>query len=149
MKHIELDMKDLYVLIEESFKNNQSVIFKIRGTSMFPLLKDQKDSVKLEKIKTTPSKRDIVLYKRDNGQFVLHRIIKVKKGLFTMCGDNQYKKEKNIKEEQILGIVTSIIKNDKEIILSKSKKYRLYSWFWCLNLFVRRVILKIIRIFSK
>lgn len=149
MSVIELDMKDLYGLIETSFAHDQSVIFKVKGTSMFPLLKDRRDSVKLEKIKSLPKKRDIVLYKRDNGQFVLHRIIKVKDEIFTMCGDNQHIKERNIRRDQILGIVTSIIRKDKEIDLSKSKKYRFYSYVWCLNLFIRRIMLKIIRIFSK
>ena len=45
---------------------------------MFPLLKDNRDSFKLEKITSKPKKKDIVLYKRDNGQYVLHRIIKEK-----------------------------------------------------------------------
>ena len=66
---IHLDMKDLYELIDISFQNNQSVIFKVRGMSMFPLLRDQRDSVKLEKITKEPKRKDIILYKRDNGQY--------------------------------------------------------------------------------
>ena len=89
MENIKLDMKDIYEIIDIAFQNNQSIILKVRGMSMFPLLKDKRDSFKLEKIKDAPKRKDIVLYKRDNGQFVLHRIIKEKDGLYTIVGDNQ------------------------------------------------------------
>ena len=76
MNNIKLDMSDIYEIIDIAFKNNQSIILKVRGMSMFPLLKDNRDSFKLEKITSKPKRKDIVLYKRDNGQYVLHRIIK-------------------------------------------------------------------------
>jgi len=146
---IHLDMKDLYELIDISFQNNQSVIFKVRGMSMFPLLRDQRDSVKLEKITKEPKRKDIILYKRDNGQYVLHRIIKEKDGLYTLVGDNQSYKEYPIRKDQVLGIVTSIIRKGKEIDFNKSKKYKLYTFIWCFSLFFRKIILKIIHTFNK
>ena len=149
MENIKLDMKDIYEIIDIAFQNNQSIILKVRGMSMFPLLKDKRDSFKLEKIKDAPKSKDIVLYKRDNGQFVLHRIIKEKDGLYTIVGDNQHVKEYPIRLDQILGVVTSVIRKDKEIVLAKSMKYKIYSSLWCFNLFIRRVVLKIIHTFNK
>lgn len=149
MNNISLDMKDIYEIIDIAFKNNQSVILKVRGMSMFPLLKDRRDSVTLEKIKDTPKKRDIILYKRDSGQYVLHRIVKIKDNTFTLVGDNQHELEHGIRLDQILAIVTSIKRKEKEINLSKSKLYKIYSYLWCLNIFVRRIILKILHLFIK
>lgn len=149
MENIYLDMKDIYEIIDIAFKNNQSVILKVRGMSMFPLLRDKRDSVRLEKITNSPKRKDIILYKRDSGQFVLHRIVKEKDGLYTLVGDNQHSKEYPIRKDQVLGVVTSIIRKGKEINLSKSKKYKIYSSLWCFNLFIRRVILKIIHTFNK
>lgn len=149
MENILLDMKDVYEIIKIAFENNQPAIFKVRGMSMFPLLKDKRDSVKLESIVEDPKKKDIILYKRDNGQFVLHRIIKVKDGLYTLVGDNQHVKEYPIRRDQILGVVTSIIRKGKEIDLNKSLFYKMYSFFWCFNLFIRRVILKIMHTVNK
>ena len=51
-------------------------------------------------------KRDIILYKRDSGQYVLHRIVKVKDNTFTLVGDNQHELEHGIRLDQILAIVT-------------------------------------------
>lgn len=149
MESILLDMKDVYEIIKIAFDNNQPAIFKVRGMSMFPLLRDKRDSVKLEPIKENPKKRDIILYKRDNGQFVLHRIIKVQDDVYTLVGDNQHVKEYPIRRDQVLGVVTSIVRKGKEIDLNKSFFYKLYSFFWCLNLFIRRVILKIIHTVNK
>lgn len=57
-------------------------------------------------------KNDIVLYKRASGQFVMHRIIKVKKDEYIMCGDNQYEHEHNIKKENILAKVKGIYRDE-------------------------------------
>ena len=40
MNNIKLDMSDIYEIIDIAFENNQSIILKVRGMSMFPLLKD-------------------------------------------------------------------------------------------------------------
>ena len=80
---------------------------------------------KLEKITSKPKRKDIVLYKRDNGQYVLHRIIKEKDNLYTIVGDNQHVKEYPIRLDQILGVVSEITRKDKVINLKTSKK--LYS----------------------
>lgn len=145
MNSIEVKTEEIFKVMEIAFKNNQSFILKIRGTSMFPLLRNQKDSVRLNPITEELKKKDIVLYRRKNGAYVLHRIIKIKDGVYSMVGDNQRIIETPIYRDQILAIVTHLIKDDKEIDVKKSKKYRFYTWFWCLSLFMRACILKVIR----
>ena len=149
MNNIKLDMSDIYEIIDIAFKNNQSIILKVRGMSMFPLLKDNRDSFKLEKIISKPKRKDIVLYKRDNGQYVLHRIIKEKDNLYTIVGDNQHVKEYPIRLDQILGVVSEVITKDKVINLKTSKKYKINSSLWCFILFIRSVILKIMHTVNK
>ena len=62
-----------------------------------------------------------------------------------MVGDNQRIIETPIYRNQILAIATHIVKDEKEIEIEKSKKIRFYAWFWCLSLFMRACILKVIR----
>ena len=145
MKGIEVNNHEIFKVMHIAFENNQTFILRVRGTSMFPLLKDKKDSVRLSKIEGELKKRDIVLYRRTNGLYVMHRIIRIKDGVYSMVGDNQRIIETPIYRDQILAIATHIIKNDKEVEIKKSKKYRLFAWFWCLSLFMRACILKIIR----
>lgn len=67
-----------------------------RGTSMLPLIVQDRDSVALVKAGTL-RRGDIAFYRRADGEFVLHRIIGEKDGTFTMCGDNQLAPEYGIK----------------------------------------------------
>lgn len=105
-----------------------------KGRSMLPLIRQEKDSVLLKKRVNDPDaplkKNEIAFYRRDNGQFVLHRVMRVEPdGMYTMCGDNQLNLEKNICAEQVIGYVSQIYKRDKVLSLS-SFRYRVYVLVW-------------------
>ena len=73
-----LEMKEIWELAEPVIASGGEFRFFHKGTSMNPLLRQGIDSVVIvspENLK----KNDIALYKRANGQFVMHRIIKIKK----------------------------------------------------------------------
>ncbi|HNZ50643.1 MAG TPA: S24/S26 family peptidase, partial [Bacilli bacterium] len=72
------------------------------GTSMLPLIREGLDSVKLVAINDNIKKYDVLLYKRNNHQFVLHRVVKVHHDSYDFMGDNQWVIEKNIKRSQII-----------------------------------------------
>ena len=117
-------MEDLYPLILEAFNNDLTFKFPIRGESMLPLLKTN-DFVTISKINRRMKKGDILLYRRDNQQFVLHRVRRIKKGIYTMVGDHQRVVEKNIKDSNLIGVVISYWKNDKEYKLNRLS-YKIY-----------------------
>ena len=73
----------------------------------------------------TPEIGDVLLYKRDNGTFVLHRIIGEDEEGFIMCGDNQFLKEHGIKDENIIGLVAYFVRKGKKLT-TDSPKYKLY-----------------------
>ena len=107
-------MEEIYPLIAESIKDGGQFVLFPRGTSMNPTMYEGKDCVVLEQI-DEPKQFDIVLYRRRSGQFVLHRIMKIKNGKYTMCGDNQYLFEKGLERDQLLAVVTEIRKEDGSI----------------------------------
>lgn len=63
------------------------------GDSMEPMLKNRENIVVLKKTDGILRKHDLPLYKRPNGKYVLHRIIKVRKNDYIVCGDNRWKTE--------------------------------------------------------
>lgn len=109
-----LKMEEIYPLIAESIRDGGQFILFPRGTSMNPSIYEGKDCVVLVETKE-PQRFDIVLYKRKSGQYVLHRIMKIKNGKYIMCGDNQFLFEKYIEREQILATVNEIRKEDGSI----------------------------------
>ena len=94
---------------------------------MLPLIREGIDSVILSPIKEEITAGDIILYKRDSGQFVLHRVMKAKNNAFVMCGDNQVVFEKGITDRHIIAIVTAIIRDGEEIVFSENEEYLSYT----------------------
>lgn len=61
----------------------------VKGDSMMPLLDERTDIVKLIPTSDILKPYELPLYRRPNGALVLHRIIKVKKKHYVICGDNR------------------------------------------------------------
>ncbi|MCR5587496.1 MAG: S24/S26 family peptidase [Lachnospiraceae bacterium] len=120
-----------------------------KGTSMLPLLKEGRDSVVLVKTEKFIKPWNIVFYKRDNGDFVLHRIVKVYRdeGLYDLCGDNHLMIEHGIRRDQIIGVVKRIYIGDY-CVDSGNLFYKAYVSCWK-SFFVRRVFYKVRYIFGK
>ncbi len=97
------------------------------GTSMRPMIRSGIDSVVLKKKDRELRKYDCVLYKRNNpNKYVLHRIIKIKKdGSLIICGDNLFRKELDIKQDDILAILDAFYRKEKYIPIT-SFWYRIY-----------------------
>ncbi len=117
------------------------------GTSMLPLLRQERDSVSLSKPSGYLNKNDIAFYRRDNGAYILHRVIKSENGIYTMCGDNQIVPEGNVEHRNIIGVVTRIFRDDKPFD-TNSTGHRIYLFIWR-NFFIRRVYLKLRFIFNR
>ena len=133
--------------IEQCLKELGFAIVPIRGTSMWPLLKEGKSQVQLVSGRTKQLKKgDIVLYRRKDGTLVLHRIIKiVKKNTYLLCGDHQWKSEEQIREGQILAAAQGFFINGRYID-EKIWWYRLYKKIWNGNLTIRRCCLAFLRL---
>lgn len=135
-------LSEMIDLITESVDSGGEFRLITAGVSMKPLLRNRKDTVVLVKANKPLKKYDIPLYKRNDGRFVLHRVIGFKNGGYVMCGDNQTVKEYGIKDDNIIAVVSSIVRNGKTIDLNKSFFYKLYVFFWCRLFFVRCLLLK-------
>ena len=116
-------MEDIMPLICERLEEGQSVKFSPRGTSMLPMLR-QGDSVVLSPCPEKLKKYDLPLYRRDNGEYVLHRVVKVGKS-YTCIGDNQFEYEHGIEHRQMIGVVTAFVNGKKERSVDEWK-YRVY-----------------------
>ncbi len=115
-----------------------------RGTSMLPLIVQDRDSVTLTKTERFVV-GDIAFYQRAGGEYVLHRIIGESDGTFTMCGDNQLAPEYGVKPEQIIAKAAYITRKGSKI-MPRSLPYRLYVLLWR-SFFIRRVYFKLRRVF--
>ena len=91
----------------------ESMPLVISGNSMSPFLIHGRDTVYLSQIKAPVKRGQMVLYRRDNGQYVLHRVYRAHNGSFTMLGDAQTVQEPGIRPEQVMATVTSVVRKGK------------------------------------
>ena len=112
LKSTVIDPQDLIPQLLELLDETDTVPLLISGNSMSPFLIHGRDTVFLSKIITPPQRGDMILYRRDNGKFVLHRVYEAGK-TFTMVGDAQTLLEKGIRPEQMLAKVTAVTRKGK------------------------------------
>lgn len=134
---------------EEQLAQNGKLIYTNRGDSMMPLIKQDRDLLIIMPVQGRLKKYDVPLYKRDNGQYVLHRILKVREHDYVICGDNRWSKEYGITDRHIIGVLTGVIRNGREISVN-DRKYKAYVHLWCdlfpVRAFITHVINKLSRI---
>ena len=125
-------LHQLVLLMEEAFREGKTATLLASGNSMLPLLHSGIDSVIFGECKNPEKLRrlDVPMYRRPDGKYVMHRIVKVHKDSFDMCGDGQSEIEKNVPKSAVVAQAVGFIRNGKQFSVT-SAKYRLYSWLWC------------------
>ncbi len=120
----KVNMEMLLPFIEEAFNRGVDFQIPITGTSMNPLLYQNRDFVKIVKPSLPLKIGDIPLYRRADGAFVLHRVVDIKSnGEYVMCGDNQFILEYGITDSNIIGIAKTLVIDGKEIDVDTDKEY--------------------------
>ncbi|MGN1419665.1 MAG: nucleotidyltransferase family protein, partial [Acutalibacteraceae bacterium] len=135
-------------LMEKELASGKQVKLRITGNSMAPFLADGRDAVLLEEMKKKPRVGDIVFYRRKNGKFILHRVVKTKENFFYAVGDAQSIKEGPIENRQILAVCTGAVRKGKKI----GKRNFIWQFFekiWSRLVFCRRQILAVYAFFKK
>ncbi len=138
-------MEELCPMIQELLAGGSSVQFTVTGISMRPMLMHQRDQVELTTAPANLHRYDIPLYQRENGSFILHRIVKVEKdGTYTCVGDGQTTLETGVQQEQVVAVVRSFIRKGKKIPCN-NKGYRVYARVWTALFPIRPMLLQMIR----
>ena len=126
---------------EEELNRKGSFTYTCSGISMLPLLRQRKDLFTIEKKQGRCEKYDVVLYKRYPESYVLHRVVEVREKDYVILGDNCLNKEYGIRDEDIIGVMTSFVRNGKEYSVSH-RGYRVYAVVWFKLYPLRRLLMK-------
>ena len=128
---------------EDVIERDGRLVYTNVGDSMRPLIRQDRDILIIEKPHGRLKKYDVPLYKRDTGQYVLHRILKVRRDDYVICGDNRWSKEYGITDRHIIGVLTAVIRKGKEVSVN-DWKYRAYVHLWCDLFLVRAPIVYVV-----
>ena len=131
---------------ENFLKEKGFIVYTNVGTSMLPLLRERRDIIEICLLTRSPRKYDVILYKRGE-TYILHRVLKVLpngKG-YLIAGDHNTLIERDVVDEMILGRMTRIVRDGKEINVDVDWKYKLYSHIWVDFFTIRSLILRVKR----
>lgn len=141
MKNNKVSLVDMYDIMVEMLASGKTVTFNPAGRSMLPTIHDKDDRIVLTKVIEPLKRYDLPLYRRDNGQFILHRVISVNTdGTYNMCGDNQWTLERGINHDQIIGLVIKIERRGKEFSVD-NWLYKFYVKIWVAIMPLRHLVI--------
>lgn len=140
-------LSDYDGLIREVLSSGGEFRLYPRGVSMLPLLRQGRDSVSLRQVDSPIQKGDILFYQRPDGSFVLHRVQAVTPDGLTLMGDNQTVPERGVSPDWVIGRVTRIFRDDKEV-LCDSPRYRRYLLLWQFTI-ARSLFLKLYHFYER
>lgn len=140
-------MKALAELIALQLKDGGRAELTVTGCSMLPMLHDRRDSVTLIPVTAQQKPGDVILYRRESGQYVLHRIIDMDADGYICSGDNQIMREP-VAHSQLLAVVEAFTRNGKHYTVS-SPGYRVYTGIWVRFFFARKQIAWLLQLLGK
>ena len=112
--------------IENTLLRDGVYVSTTSGVSMYPMLRDRRDTIVVTQCASRLKKYDVALFKRGE-QYVLHRVIKVLPDSYFIRGDNCIAYDV-VKDADVLGKLTEFYRSDKKKSVM-SPGYRFYSGF--------------------
>ncbi len=110
-----LDTREYIGALRELVREGREVSMVIAGSSMSPFLVHKRDQIAFREPDRKLKRGDIVFYERVGGQFVCHRIYKIKPEGLYMVGDNQTVIEGPLQESQVFALITRARRKGKWI----------------------------------
>lgn len=132
-RRIVLPIEAIVQMMEDTFARGGCYELTVTGTSMSPTLQPGRDLVLLKSAREQPVRKgDIVFARRQNGAYVLHRVLRVHPGGgCTVNGDGQVWTEE-IYPGDVLAVAAAIRRKGKWIS-GRNVWYRLYVRCWALT----------------
>lgn len=116
------------VELGDVIKRKEIYVGTVNGNSMFPMLRNRKDTVIIRPLTGKLKKYDVVLY-RKRDMYVLHRIVKIMSEGYIICGDNCINMETDVTDEQIIGKLEGFYWGERQISMNRLP-YKLYCRIW-------------------
>lgn len=132
--------------IEEILRDEKVYVSETAGDSMYPMLVQGRDRVVIMPPSFPLKKYDIPVYRRD-GHYTMHRIVKVKKGGYIICGDNRTNLECDITDKDIVGVMSGFYQNGRYVDCDDAA-YLKYAKRVCRNLpwrIIKNIIKRIVK----
>lgn len=146
--NVDVDTREYVAVLKEMVEQGMEVSMTVSGTSMEPFLIHNQDRIYFQKPKGPIKKGDMVFFQRKTGEYVMHRIMRVRDHQYYLAGDHQTFLEGPIEESRIFAKVVSV-ERAGVWLPEDDRVWRFYAVWWRRLFWVRKVVNKLKRIIGK
>ena len=143
---MQISTQEYLDIMKEQVENGKEASMIISGNSMSPFLEHGRDTIYFKKPFRDLRRGDMVFFQRKDGQYVMHRLLKIKKEGYYFIGDNQKEVEGPVPADCVFAIVIRVKRKGK-ILTSGSFWWFFFAHIWLRLIPVRHGILACYRIF--
>ena len=137
-----------FAWVESEIAEGRSVRFRLKGHSMFPLLRNERDEVVLYPCTEAELKpMDVVLF-RHQGRHVLHRIIRREGDRLLIQGDGSFVAKEECTVADVIGKVRSVVRPSGKELSVDDWQWRFPSFVWQHMGIFRTPLLRVLRYLS-
>lgn len=101
----------------------------VSGESMLPFLRPGRDTVYLKAPSEPLCRGDIAFFRRANGAYVLHRVVRAEQGKCWFLGDAQYRTEGPLPASCVFACVTAVRRGEK-LLHPDDRLWRFFAGPW-------------------
>jgi len=139
----------VFASVEELIAEGETVELRVKGFSMTPFLRSDRDVVKLAPLPAGGLRRGMVVLFRHNGKFVLHRLCRIESDELVFAGDGNYRTEEHARLSDAMAYVAEVEKHGGRRFAYDSAEWRLRTSYSLkikllktIAIYIKRTILK-------
>ena len=148
----QVDTEEYLNAVSALIAEGREVTVPVRGGSMNPFLVDNRDCVLLVPAPERLRRGDIVLFRRASEQYVLHRIVAVRRSrsgshepVYFMRGDAQEVTEGPVARAQVRALAARVMRQGRWLT-DRDLRVLFFRHLWCRRYFPRRAALAVYRL---
>ncbi len=110
MEKLVVHNDEFFAQVVAQLENGKRVTIPVKGVSMLPFIRGERDLVELTAPDRTQLKRDDIVLFRTHGRWIMHRILKIENGIATIQGDGVWRGKEVVPVNQIHGKAVTILR---------------------------------------
>lgn len=126
LKTMYLDNNRMFEEIASLLARGVDVTIAVKGCSMRPLLVEGRDHVTLRRCRPEDIRRGDIVFVRENGRVLLHRVISRNGDTLVLQGDGNRLQTETVAADAVTGVAAAIVRKGKTYT-TRSLAFRLYS----------------------
>ena len=137
-----VDTKEYVDVLRGLTEEGKEVSMLVAGSSMNPFLIHYRDMIFFKKPDRKLRRGDMVFYQRETGQYVMHRILRVRPEGLYIVGDAQTEIEGPVQPGQVFAVITRVKRKGK-MICPDDFWWKFFEGPWLVILPLRPVIMRL------